>query len=88
MIGICIKYFHENYGGMLQAYATVSMLENCEIPYELIQYEKKRTLVEIVKRIFSHLIYVLLLHTTKKIIAVLVNTKIILIEFDAGCREI
>nr|WP_288673767.1 polysaccharide pyruvyl transferase family protein [uncultured Blautia sp.] len=34
---------------MLQAYATVSMLENCEIPYELIQYEKKRTLVEIVK---------------------------------------
>ena len=49
MIGICIKYFHENYGGMLQAYATVSMLENCEIPYELIQYEKKRTLVEIVK---------------------------------------
>lgn len=49
MIGICIKYFHENYGGMLQAYATVSMLENCEIPYELIQYEKKRTLVEVVK---------------------------------------
>lgn len=49
MIGICIKYFHENYGGMLQAYATVSMLENCEIPYELIQYEKKRTLVELVK---------------------------------------
>lgn len=23
MIGVCIKYFHENYGGMLQAFATV-----------------------------------------------------------------
>ena len=34
------------------------------------------------------MIYVLLLHTTKKIIAVLVNIKIILIEFNAGCREI
>ena len=49
MIGVCIKYFHENYGGMLQAYATVSMLESRGIQYELIQYEKKRTLVGIVK---------------------------------------
>lgn len=49
MIGVCIKYFHENYGGMLQAYATVSMLEKRGIQYELIQYEKKRTLVGIVK---------------------------------------
>ena len=32
MIGVCIKYFHENYGGMLQAYATVSMLEERGIP--------------------------------------------------------
>ena len=43
MIGVCIKYFHENYGGMLQAYATVSMLEARGLDYELIQYEKKRT---------------------------------------------
>ena len=39
MIGVCIKYFHENYGGMLQAYATVSMLEARGLDYELIQYE-------------------------------------------------
>lgn len=49
MIGVCIKYFHENYGGMLQAYATVSMLEKRGIQYELIQYKKKHTLVGIVK---------------------------------------
>ncbi|MBO5213253.1 MAG: polysaccharide pyruvyl transferase family protein [Clostridia bacterium] len=46
MIGVCIKYFHANYGGMLQAYATVSMLEKQGLNYELIQYEKKRTTVE------------------------------------------
>ena len=28
MIGVCIKYFFENYGGMLQAYATITMLKN------------------------------------------------------------
>ena len=38
MIGVCIKYFHENYGGMLQAYATTKMLEARGIDYELIQY--------------------------------------------------
>ena len=46
MIGVCIKYFHENYGGMLQAYATTKMLEARGIDYELIQYEKRRTLSE------------------------------------------
>ena len=46
MIGVCIKYFHENYGGMLQAYATTKILEKRGIDYELIQYEKKRTLPE------------------------------------------
>ena len=25
MVGVCIKYMHENYGGILQAYATVSL---------------------------------------------------------------
>lgn len=51
MIGVCIKYFHENYGGMLQAFATVRMLEEKGIDYELIQYEKKRTLCEKIKSI-------------------------------------
>jgi hypothetical protein len=49
VIGVCIKYFHENYGGMLQAYATVSMLEARGLDYELIQYEKKRTPIGVIK---------------------------------------
>lgn len=44
MIGVCIKYFHENYGGMLQAFATVKMLESRGIDYELIRYKKKLTI--------------------------------------------
>ena len=43
MIGVCIKYFHKNYGGMLQAYATISELERRNLPYELIRYQKQRT---------------------------------------------
>lgn len=49
MIGVCIKYFHENYGGMLQAYATVKMLEEHNIQYELIRYEKKKSLAFVIK---------------------------------------
>ena len=44
MIGVCIKYFHENYGGMLQAYATITMLEKRGLDYELIRYEKHYSL--------------------------------------------
>lgn len=51
VIGVCIKYFHENYGGMLQAYATVKMLEQRGIDYELIQYEKHTTLIQKIKYI-------------------------------------
>lgn len=51
MIGVCIKYFHENYGGMLQAFATIHMLEDRNIEYELIQYKKHRTFVEKIKSI-------------------------------------
>lgn len=51
MIGVCIKYFHENYGGMLQAYATVSILEERGIDYELIQYEKSLSIKEKIKSI-------------------------------------
>ncbi len=49
MIGVCIKYFHENYGGMLQAYATIKLLEERGIDYELIQYKKKISFAFIVK---------------------------------------
>ena len=56
MVGVCIKYMHENYGGILQAYATVSYLENQNIEYELIRYTRKKTLTETLKdvpRIFN-----------------------------------
>lgn len=56
MIGVCIKYYHENYGGMLQAYATISLLEMRGLEYELIQNEKTYTPIGILKalpRIFN-----------------------------------
>lgn len=59
MVGVCIKYFHANYGGMLQAYATVSMLEKMGIEYELIQYKKKKSLKMIIKfipRLFNRVL--------------------------------
>ena len=43
MIGVCIKYFHKNYGGMLQAYATTALLEQRGIDYELVRYQKTRS---------------------------------------------
>lgn len=56
MIGVCIKYAHENYGGMLQAYATISLLEKFGIKYELIRYDKSHSLafkVKALSRIFN-----------------------------------
>ena len=49
MIGVCIKYFHKNYGGMLQAYATTAMLEQRGIDYELIRYKKERSVKAILR---------------------------------------
>lgn len=51
MIGVCIKYFHENYGGMLQAFATITMLEKKGLNYELIQYKKQYSLYGKLKQI-------------------------------------
>ena len=51
MIGICIKYFHENYGGMLQAYATITMMEKRRLDYELIRYEKHYSMLEKAKQL-------------------------------------
>ncbi len=56
MIGVCIKYAHENYGGMLQAYATISLLEKLGIEYELIRYDKSHSLsfkIKALPRIFN-----------------------------------
>ena len=44
MIGICIKYYHENYGGMLQAFATTKILEKRNISYEIVRYKKEKNL--------------------------------------------
>ena len=49
MVGVCIKYMHENYGGILQAYATVNYLEKHNIKYELIKYTRKKTMTEVIK---------------------------------------
>lgn len=51
MIGVCIKYFHRNYGGMLQALATITMLEKRGLDYELIRYQKHYSLLGKLKQI-------------------------------------
>lgn len=51
MVGVCIKFMHENYGGILQAYATVSYLEKQDVDYELIRYTRKKTFLESLKDI-------------------------------------
>lgn len=59
MIGICIRYFHENYGGMLQAFATTKLLEKYGIDYEIIRYKKKKDFKFIIKslpRIFNNVL--------------------------------
>ena len=60
MVGVCIKYMHENYGGILQAYATVSYLENKNVEYELIRYTKKKNILETIKdvpRLFNAVLF-------------------------------
>lgn len=49
MIGLCIKHQHENYGGILQAFATVGYFEKLNIDYELVRYTRKKTLAESIK---------------------------------------
>lgn len=59
MIGVCIKYFHENYGGMLQAFATTKLLEEYGIEYEIIRYKKKKNISFIIRsfpRIFNNIL--------------------------------
>lgn len=59
MIGLCIKYYHENYGGMLQAYATTKIIEKMGYNYEIIRYEKKKNISFMIKsipRIFNNIL--------------------------------
>ena len=41
MLGVCLKYTQTNYGSKLQALATVKLLEELEMDYEIIRYNKK-----------------------------------------------
>lgn len=74
MIGVCIKYFHENYGGMLQAYATVSMLEKRGLNYELIRYKKHYSLWQKLKQI-PRLFNVILLNDKKEALRKIIGKK-------------
>ena len=40
MLGVCLKYEQNNYGSKLQALATLKMLEEMGIEYEIIRYRK------------------------------------------------
>ena len=41
MLGVCLKYEQTNYGSKLQAVATVEMLRDLGMDYEIIRYNKK-----------------------------------------------
>lgn len=59
IVGLCIKYYHENYGGMLQAFATTKMLEQRNIKYEIIRYKKQKNIyfyIKAVPRIFNRIL--------------------------------
>ena len=43
MLGICLKYEQKNYGSKLQALATVKMLEELGLEYEILCYHKDAT---------------------------------------------
>lgn len=49
MIGVCIRYFHKNYGGVLQAFATVEYLKKENIDFRIIRFYRDTTLVEKVR---------------------------------------
>lgn len=50
-VGLCIKFFHENYGGMLQAYATMKVLSDYGLQCDLIKYGKKSSAVGKIKNL-------------------------------------
>ena len=55
MIGVCLKYMMRNYGSQLQARATVKILEDMGLDYEILQYNKKGILFKLkaIPRIFN-----------------------------------
>ena len=55
MIGVCLKYMMRNYGSQLQARATIRILEDMGLDYEIIQYNKRGFLFKIkaLPRVFN-----------------------------------
>lgn len=44
LVGLCIVYKNQNYGSILQSYATLLEMKKINVPYEIIQYERKKNL--------------------------------------------
>jgi len=55
MLGICLLYQQKNYGSKLQALATVRVLEQYNLQYEIIQYNKKtaKFILKYLLRVFN-----------------------------------
>lgn len=70
-VGLCIRYFNPNYGGMLQGYATMKVFEKRNLDIELIRYEKKKDIyffISSVPRLFNPILrYEKKLSISKKI---------------------
>lgn len=73
MIGVCLKYMMRNYGSQLQARATVKVLEDLGLEYEILEYRKKGLMFKLknIHRIFNPVIIdnILLARQKKKALA-------------------
>ncbi len=59
-LGVCIELRNNNYGSMLQSYATQMILSQYGIKYELMEYRKKYTpkfILKSIPRLFNHVIW-------------------------------
>lgn len=59
-LGVCIELRNNNYGSMLQSYATQMIFSQYGIKYELIEYRKKYTpqfILKSIPRLFNHVIW-------------------------------
>lgn len=56
MLGVCLKYDQTNYGSKLQALATVKLLEELGLEYEIIRYNKRTPdfLLKSIPRLFNN----------------------------------
>lgn len=60
MIGVCINYYNNNFGGLLQALATTKILEDRNLQYELIQYHRNWSFSRVIKtlpRLFNNVLF-------------------------------